>query len=326
MTAPQPGDTDPAGSAPTCYRHPDRETHIRCSRCDRPICPDCMVSASVGFQCPECVREGNQGRREWRTQFGGRVHQDQGRVSLAIIVLCVVAFVLQQVSVDVERSLWLVGLQQDPGVGAGIEGVATGQWWRLLTTALLHGSIFHLLFNMYALWLLGPSLEAAFGRVRFLTLYVLSALGGSAASYAFNDGVTPSVGASGAIFGLFAGYLVVSRKLRMDASALWGLLAINLVLGFVIDGIDWRAHLGGLAAGAAVAAAFAYAPRARRTPVHVAAGVAVAVVCVVLVGWQTADLWRTLGFSQTTIGTVGSCAVSAPFDGDASFTDCVTDP
>jgi membrane associated rhomboid family serine protease len=310
----------PSGAAaptggPTCYRHPDRETYIRCTRCDRPICPDCMVEASVGFQCPECVREGSKGQREWRTAYGGRVAGKPGRVSLAILIACVAFFIAQTaVGPRLENDLWLWG-----------GGVAQGEWWRLLTAAFLHDGIFHIGFNMYALWIVGPQLEASLGRLRFAALYLLAALGGSAASYAWGDPRIPSLGASGAVFGLFGAYLVISRRLRLDASALYVLLGINIVLGFVISGIDWRAHLGGLVTGAALAAIFAYAPRQKRALVQAVGGILVAVAVVGLVLWRTADIWQSIGAPDASMSQVARCAVTTPL-ADESFVGCMAQP
>jgi membrane associated rhomboid family serine protease len=168
--------------------------------------------------------------------------------------------------------------------------VAAGEYYRLLTSAFLHGGIVHLLLNMYALYLFGPQLEAALGRLRFIVLYVVSALGGSALSYAFASPVQPSLGASGAVFGLLGAYLVINRRLGRNNTPVLMLLAINLAYGFLVPNIDWRAHLGGLVTGGLVAASIAYAPARRRNLVQ-AAGIALVVLVVVgIVGWRTADL------------------------------------
>ena len=288
MTEPPPGGIPAAQStAPHCYRHPERETWIRCTRCERPICPDCMVAASVGFQCPTCVAEGNRGIRQARTTFGGRVSDDPGYVSKALIAICVVMYVLQRALPGrFTTELWLIGGRPE----VGIPGVASGEVWRLLTAAFLHGGVLHLLLNMYAVYLFGPQLESAFGRARFLVLYVVSALGGSAASYTFSSPLTPSLGASGAVFGLLGASLVVSRKLGRDASFLYVLLAVNLAFGFVAANIDWKAHLGGLAAGALTAIALVYAPRARRTLVQAVGAAAVVLVILAAVVVRTVAL------------------------------------
>ncbi len=273
-----------APAVPTCYRHADRETYIRCNRCDRPICPDCMVPASVGFQCPECVREGNKGVRQPRTLAGGRLSADPGWVSRTIIAVTVAVFVLQQVSDSVTSRLGLSPL-----------AVADGEWWRLLSVTLVHQGVLHVALNMYALFLFGPSLESVLGRERFLAVYLLSALGGSAASMFFGPLLVLGVGASGAIFGVLAGHLVVSRRLGWDASQLWVLLAINAVIGFTVSGIDWRAHAGGFVAGGAVTAIMTYAPARRRTAYQVAGVVvvtALVLAAVQLKSTQIDDLSR----------------------------------
>ncbi len=288
MTDPPPGGVPAAQStAPHCYRHPERETWIRCTRCERPICPDCMVAASVGFQCPTCVAEGNRGVRTARTIFGGRVSEDPGYVSKALIAICVGLYVLQRVLPGrLTSDLWLIGGRPE----LGIPGVASGEVWRLLTAAFVHGGVLHLALNMYAIYLFGPQLELAFGRVRFVVLYVVSALGGSAASYAFSSPLTPSLGASGAVFGLFGAALVVSRKLGRDATFLYVLLALNLAFGFVAANIDWKAHLGGLAAGALTSLALVYAPRARRTLMQVVGAGAVVLMILAAVLVRTVAL------------------------------------
>jgi membrane associated rhomboid family serine protease len=280
---------EPAASVvPTCYRHPDRETYVRCTRCNRPICPDCMRSAAVGFHCPECVAEGARTQRSARTLFGGSVPTRGAIVTMTLIALSVVAFLIDSIVPGHPREWWMVGLQLDDS--GNLAGLSQGEWWRLLTAAFLHGGILHLLFNMYALYLFGPQLEAAFGHVRFAALYVLSALGGSAVSYLFANPVQPSLGASGAVFGILGATLVVSRRLRYDVRGVTVLIGINLALGFVIEGIDWRAHLGGLITGMAVAYAFAYAPRGQRTLIGVGACVLVFLATVGIVAFRTAQL------------------------------------
>jgi membrane associated rhomboid family serine protease len=290
----QPGDGDAAagGSEPaTCYRHPDREAHIRCVRCNRRICPDCMIDASVGFQCPECVREGNQGVRRARTVFGGLVSADPGYVSKALIGINVAVFLAQLVlGQEVDRRFWLIaGPGFDPILGQSV-GVADGEFYRLFTAAFLHGGLLHIALNMYALFLFGPPLEAALGRVRFTALYLLSALGGSALSYAFSNPGQPSLGASGAVFGLLGAFLVLNRKLRRDTSGIMVLLAINFAFAFIARNIDWRAHLGGLIAGVLCAAALVYAPPKRRSLVQ-GLGLSVVLLAVIaVVAWRTAAL------------------------------------
>ncbi len=244
-----------APPAPVCYRHPDRETGIHCTRCGRPICPECMRAAAVGYQCPECVAAGAATQRQPRTTFGGRVAK-AGVVSSSIIGLCIA------LNVAVGSLGMLGGLARWGMQPAAI--AINGEWFRLVSSMFVHAGWLHLAFNMYMLFLLGPPLEAVLGRGRFLTLYLVAGLGGSAASYAFSSVMTLSVGASGAIFGLMAAWVVVSRRLDRDASQVLVLLGINVVLGFVMPGIDWRAHLGGALAGALAGLALTHGHRAGR--------------------------------------------------------------
>jgi membrane associated rhomboid family serine protease len=271
---------------PVCYRHPDRETYVRCSRCDRPICPDCMVTASVGFQCPECVAEGNRGVRQARTTFGGRVHGDTAVVTKALIAINVAVFLLALAGGEpFVRRFALIAF--DP---LGGDGVAQGGWYRLLTSTFLHQQVLHIGLNMFALWMFGPPLEALLGRARFLGLYLLCGLAGSAVSYAFNPPVIAGLGASGAIFGLVGAAVVVNRQMRSNITGLLVYLAILLLPGFLIPGIDWRAHLGGLVAGLVLGLVFAYAPRAHRAAYHLAAGIGLAAAVLALVVTRTAQL------------------------------------
>lgn len=253
-------------AAPTCYRHPGRETYVRCTRCDRPICPDCMHAASVGFQCPECVKEGNKTVRQARTVFGGRVAAD-ANVTKVLIGLNVLAFLAQLGSAAFTDDFAMVPVRVAFG----------GEYHRMLTSAFLHDPSFllHIAFNMYALLAFGSQVERLLGSARYLALYLVAAFGASVATLWFldplavtRDGavvVTSSLGASGAVFGLFGAYFVMARKLRADTSQLVVLIVINLAIGFAGRGyINNSAHIGGLVVGAAVAYGFAHAPRGPR--------------------------------------------------------------
>ncbi|GAA2410520.1 rhomboid family intramembrane serine protease [Nonomuraea africana] len=267
--------SQPAEQVPTCYRHPGRETWVRCQRCDRPICPDCMRDAAVGFQCPECVAEGNKTVRRAQSVFGGAVVTTP-YVTWAVLGVNLVAFALQL----------LTGQQATTELGMWVGGVAINdEYYRMITAAFLHGSVFHILFNSYALYLVGPQLERAFGHVKFTALYLLSALGGSVLGYWFDDPRTLTVGASGAIFGLFAAIFVVGRRLRFDVRGVAVLIVINLVITFVFPGISWTGHIGGLITGAVLAAAMAYAPRSHRVLFQTLAllGVFLALVALVVI-------------------------------------------
>lgn len=245
-----------------CYRHPDRETGIRCVRCDRPICPDCMVSAAVGFQCPGCLRDGRQNVPRARTVGGGVIARDPRLVTKILIGLNIAVFIAVRV----------VGgrLVDDLGLYAVCEGgrclgAAEGpdQWYRLLTSAFVHQEVAHIGLNMLALWWVGAPLEGMLGRARYLALYLVSALGGSALVMLV-PGNTITFGASGAIFGLFGATAVFVRRLRYDVRPVLFLVALNLVFTFTWGNISWQAHVGGLLAGTAAAIGMAYAPAGPR--------------------------------------------------------------
>jgi membrane associated rhomboid family serine protease len=247
-----------------------------------------MIAASVGFQCPDDVRRGQEGVRPARTSYGGRLSADTSRVTQVLVGLNVLVYLVQLATPDLVVRFGNLGLAVD---GGKLIGVAEGQWYRLLTAAFLHAGFVHILSNMFALITLGPQLEAALGRTRFLALYVLAALGGSTLSFLVSDPGTLGVGASGAIFGLFGGFYVLVRRVGGETGPIVGLIVLNLVITFALPIIDWRAHLGGLVTGAAVSAAFAYAPPGpRRTLVQVGACAVVLALVAVAVLVRTADL------------------------------------
>ena len=295
----------PVEAVPTCFRHPGREAHIRCARCGRPICPECMIPASVGFQCPEDVRGGAAGMREPRTVLGGRVGSGVPWVSRGIVAANVAMFVLQQaVPGFTERLIETSARPQFYGIGAG-------EWYRLASATFLHAGLLHLGLNMYMLWIFGTQLEALMGRRRFLGLYVVSGLGGSALSYAFAPDGQQSLGASGAIFGVFGAYIVVARRLGRNISQLWLLLGINVVIGFMPGyNIDWRAHAGGLLAGAAVGLVSAYTPRQRSRQAFLA------VVGVLLVADLATVSLRTAQVHAASAGRALACELQHPGGGD----------
>ncbi|MFF6997042.1 rhomboid family intramembrane serine protease [Streptomyces sp. NPDC008313] len=266
----------------TCYRHPRVESHVRCTRCDRYICPDCMREAAVGHQCVECVREGARSVRQARTVFGGRV-STVPVVTYALIGLNVLAYLAELVRTSVVDRFAMLGaglvgpdgghyLWQDAyPAGFHAEGVVDGEWYRLLTGAFLHlppdqgtFGIMHILLNMVSLWNLGRVVEAQLGRARYLALYLLSALGGSVLVLLLAPGAS-TVGASGAVFGLGAAYYVMARRLGADMRGVNRFMAGLLVWLLVSAGLtSWQGHLGGLLSGAVVTLAFAYVPRGPR--------------------------------------------------------------
>ncbi|MFE6889860.1 rhomboid family intramembrane serine protease [Streptomyces sp. NPDC057694] len=279
---------------PGCYRHPDRQTGIRCVRCERPICPECMVSASVGFQCPECVRSGSgtghaPAANQPRTIAGGTIAADPRLVTKLLIGINVAVFIAAHVSDTFLDRLVLFG-SWPPAPYAPQEGVAAGEWYRLVTSMFAHYEIWHIAFNMLSLWWLGGPLEAALGRVRYLALYFVSGLAGSAVAYVFTDPHIPILGASGAIYGLFGATAVLMRRLNYDLRPIIALLVINLIFTFTWSGISWQAHIGGLVAGLAVGYAMVHAPRERRSLVQYGTCGLVLAVVVVMVLVRTAQL------------------------------------
>ena len=262
--------------APTCYRHPDRTTYVRCTRCQRYICPECMRDAAVGHQCPECVSAGAASVRQPKTRPIGSTTPV---VTYVLIAINVIAFVVQKASprVEAEFVMWS-------------PAVADGELYRLLTSAFLHSGITHILFNMFALFVVGPPLEIWLGRMRFTVLYLLSAIGGSVMIYLFSPLNVPTLGASGAVFGLFAATFVVGRRVNVDIRWVVIMIAINLVITFTVPSISWQGHLGGLLTGGVVAFAYAYAPDKSRVGVQVGATVAVVALFAALIWWRTTSL------------------------------------
>lgn len=253
---------DPSGTAaPTCPRHPDRISYVRCQRCGRPACPECQRPAAVGVHCIDCVREANKSARAARTVLGGRVSASNRPVAtLTFIGISVLLFLAGYVLPIYQMMAF------SPAIGAI-------QPWRMITSAFLHAGWLHLLVNMYALWIVGPFLEQMLGRWRFVALYLLSAFGGSVAVVWLAPWGQAVVGASGAVFGIFAAIAIVLRRTGRDARQILIVIGINVVFSLVIARVSWQAHLGGLVVGAALGFLFAYLPRERRT-VGAVAGVA----------------------------------------------------
>jgi membrane associated rhomboid family serine protease len=267
-----------------------------------------MREASVGHQCPECVAEGRRAQRPARTAFGGGAAGQRGYVTKVIVALNVVvaliglalsgsgslfsgglfsqASELQAFGGVVGPSVTALAQSGDvvlgafPDLGAVFPGIYDGAYYRIFTAMFIHYGLLHLAVNMWALWMLGRSLEAVLGPLRFAALYVIAGVGGNVASFLISPN-SLAAGASTAIFGLFAAYFVVARKLGRDTGGIIALLVVNLVLTFTISSISWQGHLGGLVTGGLIAAILAYAPRANRTLVQ---AVGCGLVFVVLIG------------------------------------------
>ncbi|ATL29108.1 rhomboid family intramembrane serine protease [Streptomyces formicae] len=291
-----PQEPQGASALPGCYRHPDRETGISCTRCERPICPECMISASVGFQCPECVREGSgtghaPTANQPRTVAGGAVTADPRLLTKALVGINLALFVVQlSVGDSFTDRFDLIGRAFVPELGS-VEGVAEGQWYRLVTAMFLHSSYMHIAFNMLSLWWIGGPLEAAFGRARYLALYGASGIAGSALTYLIAEPNQPSLGASGAIFGLFGATAVLMRRLNYDMRPVIALLVINLIITFGPGfNIAWQAHVGGLVGGVVVGYAMVHAPRERRNLIQYGSVALIVLVSLVMVLVRTGQL------------------------------------
>ena len=242
-----------ATGLPTCYRHPDRETGLSCSECGRPICTECMTPAAVGLRCPDHAgtrKRVNPPRVVRRVPQGAT----DALVTRTLIAINVVVYLITAVQ------------------GAGINApggrlfndmflygpfVAHGDWWRLITAAFLHASILHIGLNMYVLWIIGRPVEQYLGRARFLGLYFVSGLAGSAGALVLTP-TALTVGASGAIFGILGALLIIEWQTtgRLAGNAMtW--IVINLALSFVISNVSIGGHIGGLIGGILVTLSFA---------------------------------------------------------------------
>jgi membrane associated rhomboid family serine protease len=259
-----------------CYRHPDRQSYILCQRCGRTVCAECQTQAAVGVHCPECVREARESAPRTRpavvTRMRSSLRGSSGVpvVTYSLIGINVVAYLLQLVT---------GGLVFQAFAYLATPGATVAEPWRMLTAAFLHSmsSPLHILFNMFSLYIFGPILEQAIGRARFLVLYLLAAFGGSVAVLLLNPGVVV-VGASGAIFGLMGAFFVVQRRLGGNSAQLLIVIGLNLVIGFVVPGISWEGHVGGLVVGSGVAAIYLATRRRQQKPAQIAAVAGVAVL------------------------------------------------
>jgi membrane associated rhomboid family serine protease len=210
-----------------CYRHPEREAGVKCRRCERPICPDCMISAPVGFQCRECVK----GAPAVRTM---RSLRTDPYVTMALIAINAVVFLARVDQVD---------------IGLFGPAVADGDWYRVVTSGFLHYDILHIGFNMVLLWWLGSMLEPALGRVRFAVLYLGALLAGSLGVLLLDPRALTG-GASGAVFGLMGAAFLFQRQRGIDPmqTGIGGLIVVNLLLSFR-PGVSIGGHVGGLVGG-----------------------------------------------------------------------------
>jgi membrane associated rhomboid family serine protease len=245
-----------------------------------------MRPAAVGFQCPDDVAAARREAPVVRNQFGARATYGRAYVTLTVLAINIIAYILQgfpitektpnQFSVDYESINGYIAIDHE--------------YWRLLTGGFLHLTIWHIALNMLVLMLVGPALEAMLGHVRYGVLYLLSAIGGNLLPFLVKDLNYAVLGASGAIYGLFAAYWVLARKVRADTSAITGTIVLNLILTVTIPGISLLGHLGGLFIGAVVGAIFAFTPRRPLLQFNAVALVAVVMVVAALVRASSSSL------------------------------------
>lgn len=272
---------------PSCVRHPDRPTGLRCTRCDRPACPECLREASVGYQCVDCV---NEGRRATRQPRPVRVAGTNRRL-IVVPVLIAINVVLFAISVGQanslvhnERSQLFLDWALWPMFVGG------GDVWRLFTAGFLHSGPTHIALNMLALYILGRELEPALGRVRFTAVYLISLIGGNVAVFVFGALDTPVVGASTAVFGLLGAIAVVVFRLRLDPRPVLMIVVLNIVISVAVPNISLLGHLGGGVIGALATAAMVYAPAKSKALWQAGAVVVLAVALVGLVLIRDAEL------------------------------------
>ncbi|WP_448002069.1 rhomboid family intramembrane serine protease [Agromyces bauzanensis] len=270
-----------AGRTGFCYRHPDRPSYILCQRCGRTICPECQTQAPVGVICPECMREQRASAPRTKPAVITRVRSAAGRgapaVTYTLIGITLAVFLLQLIpGLAVTDRLLYAGVYSLP---------LNFEPWRMLTSVFVHSTqlLFHVLLNMYTLWIFGQLLEGLLGRWRFLALYLIAGLAGSVGVLWLGDPRMGVVGASGAIFGLMGAFLVIQRRLGGQTTQLFVLVGINLVIGFVPGfAIAWQAHLGGLVAGALIGLIYVETRKRSQQALQVWLLVALVAVLVVL--------------------------------------------
>lgn len=272
----------------TCYRHPDRETGLRCSRCDRPACPACLRDASVGQQCVECVREGSKTVPTPVTAAGARADVRGGRRPVVVPILILINVAVFAITAVQARSV--MSNTQSPLFDAWVLApgytAISGQWWQLLTTGFLHIGPLHLLVNMFSLWIIGRDLELILGKARFVAIYLLSLVGGSMAVFLFGSIDQAVAGASTALYGLMGCILIAVIRLKLDPRAAIAMIVLNVIISVSLPGISLLGHLGGLVTGVLAMLGMVYAParlpKANRTHWQIGVLAVLAVALVVL--------------------------------------------
>ncbi|PWU25306.1 MAG: rhomboid family intramembrane serine protease [Candidatus Rokuibacteriota bacterium] len=284
-----------------CYRHPDRETGLSCSECGRPICVDCMTVAPVGIRCPDHAAA--SGTAAAPKQAARRAAGVQRAVRSGVPGD---ARLVTKVLIGLNVLVYLITVAQGGGINAPggrlftkflLFGpyVKNGDWWRLITSAFLHGSILHIAFNMLALWWIGGPVETVMGRWKYLALYLISGLAGAAGSLLVSP-LSPTVGASGAIFGLLGAMLILQWQATGTlAGPALTLIIINLVFSFAVPNISYGGHIGGLVGGILATLAMTdfgtkHVSYARISPTAVLVLIGIGVLSVAVAYWRVHGL------------------------------------
>lgn len=249
-----------SSAAPTCPRHPDRVAYVRCQRCDRPACPECQRPAAVGVRCVDCERAAAhaQASARPRNAMGGSMGRRTPFVTFALLGLCGLFFLGQTLAPGLVEGYTIFGPYR-----------ALAMPWTFITSGFLHAGVMHLLLNGWAIWVVGQYLEQTMGHARFAALFLISVIAGHTAVLLFADPnsaswVTHTLGASGGVFGLFGSLFIVNRRMGAETGQVLVLLVLNLLITFMVPGISWEGHVGGLVVGTAMTAAmFAMRPTAR---------------------------------------------------------------
>ncbi|WP_053732072.1 rhomboid family intramembrane serine protease [Nocardia sp. NRRL S-836] len=273
--------------SPVCARHADRPTRLRCTRCDRPACPDCLREAAVGYQCVDCVNENRKTSRRSQTLVGAEQTDGRPVVTQVLMVLNALAFVVTAV----QAGSPFVNQTSQIFVASSLQPLLTanGEWWRILTSGFMHFGLWHLVLNMAVLYIAGSSVEPELGRLRFTVVYFLSLLGGNAAAFYFGGVGGQLAGASGAVFGIMGALIVVWKRQKRDISTVVVIVVINLVSNFFTDA-SLLAHLGGFVIGGLLTLAMVKAPRENRNLYQIGAVVAAVVLIAGMFALRAQDL------------------------------------
>lgn len=269
-----------------CYRHPDRSTGIRCQRCGKPICGECMNAASVGFQCPACIQMGQQSVHRPRASFGSALKLRGGAVTKVLIGVLIGLFVINLITRNLLISLLAMNNM----------AVADGQFWRLITYGFTSYGLLNTAMISLILWFVGRPLEDQLGGWRFLVLYALAGFGGATLLYVVGAPGVGAGGASAAVIGLLAANGVIKHKhgedIRPDIGLLVILVLLNLVVGF--GSLVWVAQIGGILLGGLAGIALVYPARARRSQLQLIGLIGIVVLCAAVVVAKTMFSYGTI--------------------------------